>query len=179
MKRIYELQPGESLFQGKQFIYCIDRAMNCTLVIRSSPDHRDFYESHSSSGSIGYEACKFCDAVAKFQEELIRTEKFWRERLSHCRGMISESGEHYIAAPNKDRDFRGFGGAPFYIEVLGTGELFKCCNLWHQGEVPDFFVPMPTVRLHNPHSPECPFKFEQFAELPDSYQFRTLSEIES
>jgi len=37
------------------------------------------------------------------------------------------------------RGFLGFGGADWKIKILVTGEIIETNNLWHQGDIPEYF----------------------------------------
>ena len=46
---------------------------------------------------------------------------------------------HYVAHLGGGGPYDGFGGQLFRIEIVATGRVFECRNLWRQGVIPERF----------------------------------------
>lgn len=69
---------------------------------------------------------------------------FWRERIAQHQNnpksiIVKKSAYMICQDPGGPSAFKGFGGNKFKIQKLGSDEVIECCNLWHQGQVPDDF----------------------------------------
>lgn len=70
----------------------------------------------------------------------VKYDDFWDFQLSNPEDAVIINGNHYrIGSTPYPKKGYGFGGQEFTIRILATGEVVKTCDLWGQGEVPEFY----------------------------------------
>jgi hypothetical protein len=86
---------------------------------------------------------------------------FWKEKIEikDSENVMRVNHYHYILGPHIG--MRGFGGRMFLFEK--QGKLYKSCNVWFQGEIPErFWNDLPDNAIF----PQQKFTSEQLEAIP-------------
>ena len=61
---------------------------------------------------------------------------FWINDVGTSDYIVVDGKAYSLCSPNPG-GFQGFGGRQHYIQMLDTGEIRTCSNMWSRGEVPE------------------------------------------